>query len=89
MHPCRASLVQTLAVQETFVGHIVWDGAVSVFDLSDHPEATRAYAWSFSIDGSSERRFFAVLHIPPITSVADAVRVAVVAEQRANQEGTP
>jgi hypothetical protein len=29
---------------------------------------------------SDKRRFFAVLHIPPITSPIDAVRAAIVAE---------
>jgi hypothetical protein len=44
--------------------------------------AKRAYAWSSPIEGSDKRRFFAVLHVPPITSPLDAVRAAIVAEQR-------
>jgi hypothetical protein len=32
---------------------------------------------------SDKRRFFAVLHQPPVTSPVDAVRAAIVAEQRA------
>jgi len=39
-------------------------------------------AWSSSIEGSDKRRFFAVLHQPPITSAVDAVRAAIVAEQQ-------
>ena len=34
---------------------------VHVFDPAGHPTATRAYAWSFPIEGSTKRRFFAVL----------------------------
>jgi hypothetical protein len=34
---------------------------VQVFDLAGHPTATRAYAWSSPIEGSTKRRFFAVL----------------------------
>lgn len=34
------------------------------------------------IEGSDKRRFFAVLHKPPVTSPAEAVRAAIVAENR-------
>ena len=60
----------------------MWQGVVHVFELEDHPEATRAYAWSSPIEGSAKRRFFAVLHIPPVTSPVEAVRAAIVAEHR-------
>ena len=44
----------------------------------------RAYAWSYERpDG--KRRFFAVLHMPPVASPRDAVRAAIVAEQRAEK----
>src|ERR1700730_14129431 len=84
-HGGTATLVQAVPVKETFEGQTVWDGVVHVFDLEGHPKATRAYAWSSPIEGSTKRRFFAVLHIPPITSPLDAVRAAIVAEQRARQ----
>jgi hypothetical protein len=45
-------------------GATVWEGVVHVFDLEGHPKATRAYAWSSPIEGSTKRRFFAVLGIP-------------------------
>jgi hypothetical protein len=61
---------------------LVWEGVVHVFDLKDHPNATRAYAWSSPIEGSNRRRFFAVLHVPPINSPQDAVRAAIVAEHK-------
>ena len=51
-----------------------------------HPRATRAYAWSSPIEGSTKRRFFAVLHIPPVTSAVEAVRAAIVAEHRSGGE---
>jgi hypothetical protein len=45
------------------------------------PKATRAYVWSYErTDG--KRRFFAVLHTPPIMSPRDAARAAIVAEAR-------
>ncbi len=45
--------------------------------------ATRAYAWSSAIDGSDKRRIYAVLGIGAIKTPLDAVRAAIVAEQRA------
>jgi hypothetical protein len=57
-------------------------GTAQLFDLTGHPKATRAYAWSSPIEGSDKRRFFAVLHLPPITSPVDAVRAAIVAERK-------
>ncbi len=58
------------------------EGIVHVFDLIGHPKATSAYAWSSPIEGSDKRRFFAVLHVPPVTSPAEAVRAAIVAEKK-------
>jgi hypothetical protein len=82
MHSCQAQFVQAVPVQETFKDQLVWEGTVHVFDLEDHPTATRAYAWSSPIEGSAKRRFFAVLHAGGIRSPADAVRAAIVAEYR-------
>jgi hypothetical protein len=82
-HGGTATLVQAVPVKETFESQTVWEGIVHVFDLVGHPKATRAYAWSSPVEGSTKRRFFAVLHIPPIVSPLDAVRAAIVAEHRA------
>jgi hypothetical protein len=82
-HGCAARLVQSVPVSESFDGKTVWEGVVHVFEITGHPKAKQAYAWSSPIEGSDKRRFFAVLHVPPITSPVDAVRAAIVAEQRA------
>lgn len=82
-HGCTATLAQSVPVKETFGGQVVWEGVVHVFRIQGHPKADTAYAWSSPIEGSEKRRFFAVLHIPPITSPVEAVRAAIVAEQRA------
>lgn len=82
-HGGRATLAQSVPVKETHDGQTVWEGVVHVFDLADHPKATRAYAWSSPIEGSQKRRFFAVLQIGPIKSPADAVRAAIIAEHKA------
>ena len=81
-HGGTATLAQAVPVRETFKGQLVWEGIVHIFDLEGHPMASRAYAWSSPIEGSTKRRFFAVLHIPPIVSPLDAVRAAIVAEAR-------
>jgi len=54
-------------------------------DLAGHPTTTRAYGWSSPIEGSAKRRFLAVLHTPRINSPLEAVRAAIVAEQRGKQ----
>jgi hypothetical protein len=82
MHGGTATLAQTVPIRETFKGVAVWDGVVHVFDLAGHPTATQAYAWSSPIEGSTKRRFFAVLHTERINSPLEAVRAAIVAEHR-------
>jgi hypothetical protein len=82
MHNCSAQLTQSVPVTEAHKGTTVWKGVVRVFDLTGHPTATRAYAWSSPIEGSDKRRFFAVLHQGAIKSPLDAVRAAIVAEHR-------
>ena len=87
MHGGTATLAQSVPVRETFEGKTVWEGVVHVFDLTGHPTATRAYAWSSPIEGSTKRRFFAVLHTDKINSPLQAVRAAIVAESKANTKG--
>jgi hypothetical protein len=82
-HGCTATFLQSVPVKETFGGKTVWDGVVHVFQIHGHPKASKAYAWSSPIEGSDKRRFFAVLHLPPVTSPVEAVRAAIVQERRA------
>ena len=80
-----ATFAESVHVTEKFQGKTVWEGTVAVFDLDENSQSTRAYAWSSPIEGSTKRRFFAVLHIPPVTSAVEAVRAAIVAETRAKR----
>ena len=84
-HGGKATFVESVPVKETFGGKTVWEGAVHVFDLNGNAKATRAYAWSSPIEGSTKRRFFAVLHLGAIRNPQDAVRAAIVAEHRAGK----
>jgi hypothetical protein len=86
MHGGKATLAQSVPVSETFDGKPVWQGLVHVFDLEHCPAATRAYAWSSPIEGSTKRRFFAVLHTTAIDSPVAAVRTAIVREHRLSKE---
>jgi hypothetical protein len=79
---CGTAELATLPVKEVFNGKTVWEGVAHVFDLEGHSRATRAYAWSSPVEGSSNRRFYAVLHLGGIRSPLDAVRAAIVAERR-------
>ena len=73
-HACTATLIQSVPVKETFEEETVWEGIVHVFKIHGHPRARMVYAWSSPIEGSDKRRYFAVLHQPPVTSPGEAVR---------------
>lgn len=62
-----------------------WDGIVHLFDLKDHPQAKRAYAWSSPIRGGTKPRYFAVLHMGGVRSPGEAVRAAIAAVRRATK----
>lgn len=82
MHACTARFVESVEVHETHAGETVWAGAVKVFDLSGHPKAKRAYAWSFATDGG-KRGFVAVLGLPPVDGPIMAVRASILASAKA------
>ena len=82
LHGGTATFAQSVPVREAFGDDMVWEGLVHVFDLTGHPKATRAYAWSSPVAGSERRKFYAVLHIGPVASPVDAVRAAIVADHR-------
>jgi len=81
-HGGKAVFLESVAVSETFQGLVVWEGFVSVFELSGHPTVKVAYAWSSPIRGSTKRRYFAVLQGEGIQTPTDAVRAAIVAEHQ-------
>jgi hypothetical protein len=81
LHDCGAKHVETVHVHEKTPdgSETVWEGDVEVFELDAHPEATRCYAWTEATHGG-KRRFFAVLHLPPVDSPAYAVRASIYAD---------
>lgn len=80
LHNCQATLNAVVEVHEQFKGETVWHGVVHVFDISGHPTAKRCYAWSSPIEGSDRRKFYAVLHKPPVTSPVEAVQAAILSD---------
>jgi hypothetical protein len=83
LHGCKPTHVETVPVKESFQGQIVWEGDVEVFDLENHPQAERVYAWShYTGDTGEGKRYVTVLAIPPATSPQAAVKVAIRQEYR-------
>lgn len=86
LHSCNASHIEDITVIEKFGEKTVWSGVVSVFEISGHFQATKCYAWSSPIEGSTKRRYYAVLHIPPIDSPEKAVRAAIVHDHKGEEK---
>jgi hypothetical protein len=88
LHKCHSTWVKTVTVHEVFRGETIWHGDVEVFDLTGHPKAKRAYAWSH-LDGAKDERtrFVAVLEIPPVESAETAVRVQIVKDAKQARKG--
>ncbi len=87
MHGSEASYVETVPVKESFQGQTVWEGEVEVFDLHDHPNAPRVYAWTHDTDDADKpRRSVTVLHVPPVVSPELAVRASIIQDYRGSNE---
>ena len=85
LHGSDSTHVETVPVKEVFQGQTVWEGEVE-FDLHDHPQTSRVYAWAHETDDADRpRRHVTVLHIPPATLPQKAVEVSIVADVRAQQ----
>lgn len=81
LHGCESRHLESVPVHEQFLGETVWEGAVEVFEIIDHPRATRCYAWGHQQSRLEKgHNFTAVLGIAPIDSAAQAVKVALAAD---------
>jgi len=85
MHGCQASFLEDVVVVEKFGEKTVWSGIISVFTLTGYPQAKKCYAWSSPIEGSTKRRYYAVLHIPPIDSPEKAVRASIIHDHKSGK----
>ncbi len=84
LHDCRADYIKSVDINEVFEGQTVWQGTVHVFDV-DHPDTDTCYVWSSPIEGSDKRKFYAVLHIPPVDSPEKAVRASIIQDYKASE----
>ena len=83
LHGVESSHVETVPVKESFQEQTIWEGEVEVFELYDHPETDKLYAWTNETDDpDNPERYVTVLHIDPITSPQLAVRAAIVQKYR-------
>ena len=87
LHGAESTHVETVPIREEHQGQTVWEGEVEVFDLHDHPQTSRVYAWARDTDDpGTPRRHVTVLHIPPATSPRRAVQASIVSDFRAQNE---
>ena len=86
LHGTQATYIETVPVKEVFEGETMWEGKVEVFDLADHPNASRVFAWSYETDDDRPTQHVTVLQIPPATTPENAVRAALVSEYRNESE---
>lgn len=89
---CGSRFVRTESVALTvdgrtlwlgFHGGTLWKGDVQVFNLIDHPTASRAYVWVRDPDEQDRDRFVVVLHSTQVDSAETAARFALGSEVRA------
>ena len=80
LNHCESKYVESVTVAESFLSfqkNTLWEGDVAVFQIYGHPQAKRAYAWSY---GSANKQTVVVLEIPPVTSPRTAVQAAIAAQ---------
>jgi hypothetical protein len=87
-HGVSSSLFKSVRVHRANVKQDSWDGIVHIFDLKDHPNSRRAFAWSSRVTGGAQPRFFAVLQSGQIATPVQAVKAAAAAIRKWGVKGT-
>jgi hypothetical protein len=83
LHGVESAHVKSVPVKEVFKDKTVWEGIVEVFDLKNHPTASRIYAWAHDTDDPKKpRRHVTVLHCAPVESPEEAVRASIIQDYR-------
>jgi hypothetical protein len=82
LHGCKSAYLRSEQVRQTFSDETVWEGTVDVFSRHGHVRAWLAYAWAHET-AAGEKRYFAVLKLPPIYGAVDAVRASMMANHSA------
>ena len=80
-HGCDSEHIDSVPITETYKDKVVWSGAVEVFNLIDHPTASKCYAWGHHLETNNKKsRYVAVLNISPIDSPIKAVRASIISD---------
>lgn len=85
-HGCESLHVDSVPVKQALEGETTWEGTVEIFELVGHPEAKRAYAWSYQ--EGDENKIIAMLEVPPVDSPESAVKAAI-AQRNGSVPRTP
>jgi hypothetical protein len=92
LHGCESTHLETVPVTERFQGKTVWQGAVEVFHVPEHPKTDKVFAWAHSDEGlPDDLKAITVLSVPPVMTPKKAVQAYIASEVRrerdnANQE---
>jgi hypothetical protein len=82
LHGVESEHVESVPVTETFQGQTVWEGIVEVFELHNHPKASRLYAWAHETGNSDKPvRHVTVLHLSPVDSPLKAVQISILGDR--------
>ena len=81
LHGCEAAPIETVRVEETFKGRLIWSGEVVLFEMTGCNRARRCYAWGLP-DERGVLEVSVILEISPVDSAAMAVRLAIAAGAR-------
>ena len=76
LHDSQTTHIATEYVKEIFKDETVWEGEVEVFELTDHPNTSKCYAWSYR--EGKETKYTKVLELPPVDSAIKAVRASII-----------
>jgi hypothetical protein len=72
-HHCGARHWASVGVTEDYQGHVIWSGAVEVFELIGHGSARRCYAW-MEAHGHGEYQYVTVLGSGIVNTPQKAVK---------------
>ncbi len=86
---CDPVLSGSKWVAETLADERPWIGRVYLFDLIEHPTATRCYAWGYSLDAENRFECITVLDEGAVPSAEAAVRAYLASRRSRPSNGRP
>jgi hypothetical protein len=81
LHGCDSAHAASIAIHETFQGETAWQGIVEVFFLVNHPQAKKAYAWTYQNEVASSVTLLFLMSLP-LTQRWMQVRAYIAAERQ-------